>query len=87
MLGWHNVAQHGRKFSQDMRRLGDGLTSGKRSLTALAAVVGLAVLREGFEVVLFLYGLVLSSGETGPSLLLGGTLGLLLGAGISVLTY
>lgn len=89
MLGWHNVwmAQHGRKLSQDMRRLGDDLTSGKRSLTALAAVVGLAVLREGFEVVLFLYGLVLSSGETGPSLLLGGMLGLLLGAGISVLTY
>jgi len=89
MLGWHNVwmAQHGRKLSQDMRRLGDDLTSGKRSLTALAAVVGLAVLREGFEVVLFLYGLILSSGETGPSLLLGGMLGLLLGAGISVLTY
>jgi len=89
MLGWHNIwmARHGRRIGEDMRRLGRDVLSGSRSLTALAIVVAVAVLREGSEVVLFLYGVVISSGESGLSLVLGGLLGLLLGAGISGLTY
>ena len=89
MLGWHNIwmARHGRQIGEDMRRLGRDVLSGSRSLTALAVVVAVAVLREGSEVVLFLYGVVISSGESGLSLVLGGLLGLLLGAGISTLTY
>ncbi|QBR70341.1 iron permease [Beijerinckiaceae bacterium] len=89
MLGWHNVwmARHGRQMSEDLRQLGRDVSAGSRSLTALAIVVSVAVLREGSEVVLFLYGIVLSSGESGLSLLLGGFLGLVLGAGVSALTY
>jgi high-affinity iron transporter len=89
MLGWHNIwmARHGRQIGADMRQLGRDVLSGSRSLTALAIVVAVAVLREGSEVVLFLYGVVLSSGESGLSLVLGGLLGLSLGAGISALTY
>ncbi|MGB8899470.1 MAG: FTR1 family protein [Methylocella sp.] len=89
MLGWHNIwmARHGRQIGEDLRQLGRDVLSGSRSLTALAVVVAVAVLREGSEVVLFLYGVVISSGESGLSLMLGGLLGLLLGAGISALTY
>jgi len=89
MLAWHNIwmARHGRQMSEDMRRLGRDVLSGARSLSALAAVVALAVLREGSEVVLFLYGVVISSSESWLSLLLGGILGLVLGAGISALAY
>ncbi len=89
MLGWHNIwmARQGRRIGEDVRRLGRDVVSGSRSMSALAVVVAVAVLREGSEVVLFLYGVVISSGETGLSLLLGGLLGLLLGAGISGLTY
>jgi high-affinity iron transporter len=89
LLTWHNIwmARHSRQISEDRRRLGCGAVSGARSLTALAVVVGLAVLREGSEVVLFLYGVVISSGESGMNLLIGGVLGLLLGAGISALAY
>jgi high-affinity iron transporter len=89
MLAWHNVwmARHGRQMSEELRRLGSEVVRGSRSLTALGLVVGLAVLREGSEVVLFLYGVVISSGESRMSLLLGGVLGLLLGAGISALAY
>jgi high-affinity iron transporter len=89
MLGWHNIymARHGGEIGEDMRQLGREVLSGSRSLMALAIVVAVAVLREGSEVVLFLYGVVLSSGESGLSLLLGGVLGLLLGAMISALTY
>jgi high-affinity iron transporter len=89
MLGWHNIwmARHGRQIGEDLRRFGRDVLSGSRSLTALAVVVAVAVLREGSEVVLFLYGVVISSGESGLSLVLGGLLGLLLGAGISAVTY
>jgi high-affinity iron transporter len=89
MLGWHNIwmARHGRQIGEDMDQLGRDVLSGSRSLTALAIVVAVAVLREGSEVVLFLYGVVISSGESGLSLGLGGLLGLLLGAGISAFTY
>jgi high-affinity iron transporter len=49
-------------------------------------VVGLAVLREGSEVVLFLYG-ILAGGTSGSSLFIGGTLGLAVGAAFTALTY
>lgn len=89
MLTWHNVwmARHGRQLSEDLRRIGGEVSSGSRSLIALAVVIGVAVLREGSEVVLFLYGVLLSSGESGFSLFLGGLLGLLLGVGVCALTY
>jgi high-affinity iron transporter len=89
MLGWHNIwmARHGREISEDMRKLGREVVSGSRSLAALAIVVAVAVLREGAEVVLFLYGIIISSRESGGSLLLGGALGVLAGAGLSALTY
>jgi high-affinity iron transporter len=49
-------------------------------------VVGLATLREGSEVVLFLYGIV-AAGASVSSLLLGGALGLAAGAAFTALTY
>jgi high-affinity iron transporter len=89
MLGWHNVwmARHGREMTEDVRRLGRDVSIGKRSLVALATVVALAVLREDSEVVLFLYGIALSSGDGAASLFGGGLLGLAAGAGISLLAY
>ncbi|MEJ0096003.1 MAG: FTR1 family protein [Methylocella sp.] len=89
MLTWHNVwmARHGRELSDELRRVGGEVTNGSRSLMALAVVIGVAVLREGSEVVLFLYGVVISSHDSGLSLLVGGVLGLLLGAAICLLTY
>jgi high-affinity iron transporter len=89
MLGWHNVwmARHGREMTEDVRRLGKEVSLGSRSMLALATVVAIAVLREGSEVVLFLYGIALSSGEGAMSLFGGGLLGLAAGAGISLLAY
>ncbi len=40
------------------------MAEGDRPLTALAVVVGVAVLREGSEVVLFLHGILASGGTT-----------------------
>jgi high-affinity iron transporter len=89
MLIWHNVwmARHGRELAQDIRATGEAIARGSKSLLALAVVVGVAVLREGAEVVLFLYGIAITDGGSGASLLLGGFGGLALGAGLSGLTY
>lgn len=88
MLMWHNawMARHGREMADEMRRIGNAVSEGAKPLTALAIVVGLAVLREGSEVVLFLYG-IMASGTSGPALLVGGLLGIAGGAAFTGLTY
>jgi high-affinity iron transporter len=88
MLMWHNawMARHGREIAAEMRQIGSEVSEGAKPLTALAIVVGLAVLREGSEVVLFLYGIA-ASGTSGTALLIGGILGVAAGAAFSALTY
>jgi high-affinity iron transporter len=88
MLMWHNawMARHGREIAAEMRQIGAAVSEGAKPLTALAIVVGLAVLREGSEVVLFLYGIA-ASGTTGMALLVGGVLGVLAGAAFTAFTY
>ena len=60
MLTWHNVwmARHGNELAGELRAAGQAVVEGSKSLLALAVVVGVAVLREGSEVVLFLYGVL-----------------------------
>jgi high-affinity iron transporter len=89
MLTWHNVwmAGHGRELAREMRAVGAQVSTGERTLAALAVVVGVAVLREGSEVVLFLYGIASQPGTTTVSLLTGGALGLAAGAAMSALMY
>jgi high-affinity iron transporter len=88
MLMWHNawMARHGRELAAEMSAVGAAVTAGQRPMTALAVVVGLAVLREGSEVVLFLYGIV-ATGTSASALLLGGALGVAAGAAFTALTY
>ena len=89
MLTWHNVwmASHGRAIAQEMCEVGRAVASGGRPLAALAIVCGLAVLREGSEIVLFLYGIAASGGTSALGMMAGGILGLLAGAGVSTLMY
>ena len=89
MLTWHNVwmAHHGREMAGELRAVGQAVADGTKSLLALAVVVGVAVLREGSEVALFLYGVAASEGGSALSLALGGLLGLALGVGVCLLTY
>jgi high-affinity iron transporter len=89
MLTWHNVwmARHGSELAGELRAAGQAVVEGKKSLLALAVVVGVAVLREGSEVVLFLYGVLAASEDSSWSVALGGFLGLALGAAVCLLTY
>jgi high-affinity iron transporter len=89
MLTWHNVwmASHGRELAAEVKGVGAEVRAGTRSALALAVVVAVAVMREGSEVALFLYGLAASAGASRLDLLEGGALGLMLGAGVTALTY
>ena len=89
MLAWHNVwmARHGREIAAAVKAVGKAAAAGSRTMAALAVVVGIAVLREGSEVVLFLYGIAVSSKDTVIAMATGGVVGLLLGAGVSVIMY
>jgi high-affinity iron transporter len=89
MLGWHQIwmASHGREIARSMRILGEAVALGRQSLLALAVVVAVAVLREGAEVVLFLYGIAASSKESALALFAGGALGILSGSAVAYLLY
>jgi high-affinity iron transporter len=88
MLTWHNVwmARHGRELAAELRAAGQAVVAGSKSLAALSLVVAIAVLREGSEVVLFLYG-VAAAGGGGSGMLVGSAIGLLLGTFVCLLTY
>lgn len=84
MIGWHVVwmSSHGRELAREMSAVGGAVKSGSSSLRVLLGVVTLAVLREGSEIVLFLYGMAVGGiGATGLAVgvALGVSGGVLLG--------
>lgn len=89
VLGWSIVwmRSHGRELANHARQVGQGVSEGAVPIHMLAVVIGLSVLREGAEAVLFLYGIAASSGDSAGLLLLGGVLGLAGGAAVGVLMY
>jgi len=89
MLGWHNVwmGRHGRELAVEASDVGKLVRSGARPLYALAVAVGLAVLREGSELVLFLYSIVAANGTDAVSFGGGFALGLAAGVGVGALLY
>ena len=89
MLTWHNVwmAGHGRKMAREMKEMGAQVSAGERPMAALAVVVGVAVLREGSEVVLFLYGIASQGGTSAGGMLAGGAIGVAAGACATALMY
>lgn len=89
MLGWHNVwmSRHARHLVSEMNAVGSAVSEGSRPLIALALVVGIAVLREGSEVVLFLHGIAAAGGSGAGQMLTGGALGLAGGAALGSALY
>jgi high-affinity iron transporter len=89
MLTWHNVwmSRHGRELVAELRAAGEAVAAGSKSLLALAIVVAIAVLREGSEVVLFLYGVAAAQGGASWAMVGGGFIGLILGSSVCLLTY
>src|SRR5712691_2243403 len=65
-------------FAEAISNAFDGAGQALFNASVLAVVLGLAVLREGAEVVLFLYGII-ATGTSASSLFVGGLLGLAAG--------
>lgn len=88
-LSGHNVwmSRHGRDMAEKMKALGAAVTSGSCTFVALAIVIAITVLREGSEVVLFLYGIAIAGNDSAAMMLTGGTLGLAAGALMATLMY
>ncbi|MBS0562443.1 MAG: FTR1 family protein [Proteobacteria bacterium] len=89
MLGWHNVwmSRHGRQMARELGAVGAAVSSGARPLYALAIVVGIAVLREGSEVVLFLYGIAAGQAGQAVPMAAGGVLGVAAGVAVGAAMY
>lgn len=89
MLAWHCIwmSSHGREMALHMGEVGRAVAAGSRPLTGLAIVVGVAVLREGSEAVLFLYGIAAGDPGQTPQMIVGGLLGVLGGAGLGYAMY
>jgi len=89
MLGWHNLwmSAHGAALAADARGLGRAISDGRRECSVLLIVVGLAVLREGSETVLFLYGIAASEGGASLPMLTGGLGGIAAGVAVGWLLY
>ncbi|HZX70118.1 MAG TPA: FTR1 family protein [Rhodanobacter sp.] len=86
MIGWHVIwmSTHGRELAQHMKAVGGAVQTGASSLTLLLAVVALAVLREGSEIVLFLYGMVAGGAD---GLVQGLAIGIVGGTTVGFLLY
>lgn len=87
LLSWHIIwmQKHGREMVCEMKEVGAAVVAGRKSLFALTAVVALAVLREGSEVVLFLQGMA-AAGDV-QNVMGGLLLGLATGIGAGWLLY
>jgi len=76
MLAWHNIwmSIHGREMAAQALNTAREINNGARERSVIFTVVAVAVLREGSETVLFLYGLA-SSGVDGLRTTISGGLG------------
>ncbi|HSC12341.1 MAG TPA: FTR1 family protein [Rhodanobacteraceae bacterium] len=88
MIGWHAIwmASHGRELAMQMKGVGSAVQDGSRPLSALLIVVAIAVLREGSEVVLFLYGQA-ASGASVLEIAGGIAFGIICGVAVGFLLY
>jgi high-affinity iron transporter len=89
MLAWHNIwmSVHGRELAANANRVGADIRSGAKTLSVLLVVVAIAVLREGSETVLFLYGVAISGQSARAPMIAGGVIGLAGGAAVGWLLF
>jgi high-affinity iron transporter len=89
MLAWHNIwmSSHGAELASHARAVGADIREGRSECSIIFLVVGLAVLREGSETVLFLYGVAASNSGTTSTMLAGGLAGMLAGVALGYAIY
>ncbi|MDP9126750.1 MAG: FTR1 family protein [Pseudomonadota bacterium] len=87
-IGWTVLwlRKNARTMAADLRKIGTDVVSGKLPLYSLAVIIGLALLREGSEIVLFIYSMVLS-GQTTAAVVEGTIAGVAAGGIVGVMLY
>ena len=88
MLTWHLVwmKKHSQAISHNIKQMGSRIENGENDASIIAVIIGLAILREGSEAVLFMYGLS-AAGSSAFGLMSGALLGVLAGVLIGVVVY
>jgi high-affinity iron transporter len=89
MLAWHNIwmSSHGAALAANAKSVGRSISDGLSECSVLMVIVGLAVLREGSETVLFLYGIAASDEGGQGTMLAGGLIGVLSGIAVGYMVY
>ncbi len=89
MLAWHNIwmTKHGKELAERARQMAHSVASGGKELSAIALVISLAVLREGSETALFIYGLATGNHLGASAVAAGVGLGLLGGVIAGYMLY
>jgi len=89
LMAWTAIwmGKHGREISQRIRQTCEDVQSRGRAQFVLSIVVGLAVAREGSEVVLFLYGVAATDAAHVSEMLSGGAIGVVLGVLVAMGLY
>jgi len=88
MLSWHLLwmRKHSIELSRKIRDVGAAVSQGDKEPIIIAFIIGLAILREGSEAVLFLYGIAIAGSNT-AEMLLGSVLGILTGVVAGTVLY
>lgn len=89
MLAWHNIwmSSHGQALARDAKQVGNDIRAGSRELSVLLVVIAVAVLREGSETVLFLYGVAISGDTSRATMIAGGAVGIAAGALVGYMLF
>jgi high-affinity iron transporter len=87
-IGWTILwmRKHVREMSARLKQVGIAVTEGNLPKYSLSVIIALAMLREGSEIVLFMYGMI-ASGETATGIISGSLLGVILGTAAGVAFY
>ncbi len=89
MLAWHNIwmSSHGAVMAASAKSAGADIRDGRSECSALLLIVALAILREGSETVLFLFGIASAEGSDHSMMLGGGLVGMFMGIVAGYLIY
>ena len=89
MLAWHNIwmSSHGRELAANAKQIGGAVREGAAELSVILMVIAVAVLREGSETVLFLYGIAASPENSAALMAVGGVIGLVGGVLVGWLMF
>ena len=89
MLAWHNIwmSAHGQALARSAKQVGNDIRAGAKALSVVLVVIAVAVLREGSETVLFLYGVAISGDASRGTMMAGGAVGMVGGALVGYLLF